>query len=264
MPVMTTYEHGAPCWAELSTPNIQRSRDFYCELFGWSVYTMADTLIGDVDILTLGGVDGPRVAGLLDMADVTLSPNWTCYFNVRDLPRAADAVREAGGEVFFEADVGLGFMALAADTEGAGFGLWHPHVQVHRGAHVVDEPNAMCWLELACQDAAAAQDFYGHVLGWGKPTEFQGATSDKCFMWTMTGRPIARLVCADEPPPDRGSPARWYPYFAVADCDASATAAVRLGATVKVTCTETVHGRLASFADPTEATLDVIQLRPRS
>jgi predicted enzyme related to lactoylglutathione lyase len=264
MPVMTSYEQGAPCWAELSTPDIQRSRAFYCELFGWSVYTMSDELVGDVDILTLGGIDGPRVAGLLDMSDVTVSPNWTCFFNVHDLPQAATAVREAGGEVFAEADVGVGFAAFAADTEGAGFGLWQPFVPVHRGAHVIGEPGAMCWMELSCRDAVAAQDFYGHVLGWEKPTEFQGATSDTWFLWRMTGRVIATLVCPDEPPAESASPAGWHPCFAVAGCDASATTAVRLGASVKVGCTETEHGRFASFIDPTKAPLDIIQLRPRA
>ncbi len=88
------------------------------------------------------------------LADDSLPASWTCYFRTDDIPACLDTVRAAGGLVLMEpTDIAdLGQMALCADPEGADFALWYPyHLQ---GAGVVDEPGAMCWVELAAHDVA--------------------------------------------------------------------------------------------------------------
>ncbi|MDQ6614274.1 MAG: VOC family protein, partial [Actinomycetota bacterium] len=36
MPTRDTAPIGAPCWVDLMTSDTERSRAFYCELFGWT------------------------------------------------------------------------------------------------------------------------------------------------------------------------------------------------------------------------------------
>ncbi|MFC5750445.1 VOC family protein [Actinomadura rugatobispora] len=258
MPQITSHEPGTPSWVELNSPDVGASRAFYRALFGWDSYTLVDAVTGEYEIFTLGGSE---VAGLTPLADDSLSSTWTCYFTVDDVAETAAAIREAGGQVFVDglALGRMGRMALAVDTEGAGFGLWEPG-QLH-GSTVVDEANTVCWVELACRDTEAAQDFYGHVLGWKEPAEFRGVTGDTSYLWRMAGRPVASLAHSGPgSPEDDGVPARWIPCFAVADCDACASEAVRLGAGVTAPCADTPHGRCAELADTTSAPMSIIRL----
>jgi predicted enzyme related to lactoylglutathione lyase len=155
MPEVTSYEPGHPTWAELASPDPERSKDFYCELFGWYSYTLTAD-IGEYEVFTLGGVQGPEVGGMQFLADDSLHSSWTCYFRTADMAASVDAVRAAGGMVLVEpTDVaGLGRMSLCSDLEGADFALWYPGDL--QGAGGMDEPATMCWVELACRDVRAA------------------------------------------------------------------------------------------------------------
>jgi predicted enzyme related to lactoylglutathione lyase len=264
MPQMTWHETGTPSWIELASPDLDRSKAFYGGLFGWYACEMVDVMTGDYELFTVNGVTGPEVAGLVPLADDSMPPTWTIYFTVRDLTGTIKAIRAAGGEVFVdEVDMGhMGAMAVACDTEGAEFALWQPG-ELH-GASMLDEPNSMCWVELACRDPVAAQDFYGQVLGWKEPSEFQGAHGGTSYLWRVGGRLAATMVAGGAGARAEGDheiPARWVPYFGVADCDASASAAVRLGGTVTSSCVDTPNGRCAGLSDSTSAPLSIVQLR---
>ncbi|XVQ10581.1 VOC family protein [Spirillospora sp. CA-255316] len=261
MPKVMSREAGMLSWVELSSPDIRASKAFYHGLFGWGSYQMVDEMLGDYEMFTRNSVGGPEIAGLTPLADDSLPATWTCFFIVDNVVETAQVIRDAGGRMLMDGlKLGrLGTMALACDTEGAGFGLWQSG-ELH-GTAVVDEPNTLCLVELACRDTQAAQDFYGRVLGWQKPTEFRGATGGASYLWRMAGRPVASLARSGPgSPEDDGVPARWIPCFAVTDCDASATEAVRLGASVTAPCTETSNGRCAGLADNTSAPLSIIQL----
>ncbi|GAA2398525.1 VOC family protein [Actinomadura vinacea] len=260
MPEITSYEPGSPNWVELSSPDIEASKAFYCELFDWSVYTVADHWVGDFSIFTRGDVTGPEVAGLTSLADDSISATWICYFSVNDADAAADAVLEAGGQVHMEPTnvAHMGRVVLAADTQGAGFGLWQPFA--FPGAALFDEPNTVSWVELACGDTGKAMDFYGRVLGWSGPTEMQGVVSTY-YVWRVGGRRVAGVVRAAGRRLSGDVPARWMPYFAVPDCEASVAQAERLGGTVRLPCTDTPNGRFSVLSDPTSATLAIIKRR---
>jgi predicted enzyme related to lactoylglutathione lyase len=261
MPEMSSYTPGEPNWIEVSSPDIESTKTFYGGLFGWSSYNVSDAFVGDFSIFTLGEATGPEVAGLTSMADDTVAGTWTCYFSVQSASEAAEKVREADGRVHMEAtDVAhLGRVVLAADTLGAGFGLWQPYALP--GCAVVGEPNTMSWLGLVSRDITASQDFYGHVLGWKEPTVFQGLVVDSVYEWEIADRPVAFMLHADEQLLDDDRPAFWLPYLVVADCDATLTRAVALGGTVILSSTQTRYGRCGAIKDPTSAPLGLLQHR---
>ncbi|MFI0352969.1 VOC family protein [Actinomadura sp. 9N407] len=257
MPEVTSYAPGSPSLMELSSPDVEASKVFYRGLFGWEFYTVADPRLGEFIMFTLGGTAGPETAGLAALADDTMPPTWTCYFTVTDIASAVAAVREAGGTVFADGtDVAhLGRMALVADSQGAGFGLWQQYT--FPGAALVDEPGAMSWAELTCPDIEAAAAFYSHVLGWEGLEDLRGVEGRTYLGWRIGGRPVAGVV-----PPERRllkpGTAHWMPFFGVTDCDASANEAERLGANVLLKCADTPHGRFAMICDPTSALLAVL------
>ncbi|XVQ06432.1 CoA-transferase [Spirillospora sp. CA-255316] len=260
MPEVTSYEPGAPAWVEVVSPDPERSRVFYRGLFGWGFYSLADDRVGAYDIFTLGGaVSGAEVAALSPLADDTTSPTWSCSFTINDGAAAAAAVREAGGQVFGEGHLeGMGQIMLAADTEGAGFCLWRP--AGFPGAAVVNEPNTMCWVQLASRDAVAAERFYRHVLGWQDMTRVPDVAGDAYYEWRANGALVATLVRIGGRAVGEDKSAHWMPCFAVADCDVTAAEAERLGGAVVVPPTETPRGRYALLTDPTAAPLAVIHL----
>ncbi len=257
MPEMTSYPAGAPSWVELLSPDAERARAFYGELFGWGSYTMR-LPHADYEVFTLGRSTDYAVAGMMTAADDGILPTWTCYFNTDDLESAVARVGQAGGRVFVKGSnvAQLGRMALVADNAGAGFGLWLPYTWP--GAAVVDEPGTLCRVGLVCQDEHAACRFYSHVLGWKDPVRSNGINSDTCIEWNIAERSVTSAVCTDQSLPT-GAAAYWMPYFAVTDCDATVIRAIELGGTLQHPSTDTPTGRMALLSDPHGAALAVIR-----
>ncbi|MGI5204771.1 VOC family protein [Spirillospora sp. CA-108201] len=261
MPEVESYELGEPNWVEVSSPDVQVSKRFYGGLLGWSSYDVTDAFVGDFSIFTLGDATGPETAGLTRMADDTITATWTCYFNVQNASAAAERVRQAGGLVYMEAtDVAhLGRVALAADPQGAEFGLWQPYA--FAGCGVVGELNTVSKVGLVTRDPIAAQRFYGHVLGWKEPAVYQGMVVESVYEWEIVGRLFPFMLLANEELLGEGLRAYWLPYVVVADCDASLAEAVVLGGSVNIPLTQSMFGPSAIIKDPTSARLGLLQQR---
>jgi predicted enzyme related to lactoylglutathione lyase len=257
MSLVTEHAPGWPNWVALNTTDISLSQDFYTNLFGWDFYTLTLTERGEVTIFTLGGIQGPEVAGMHPLVDDTEPPSWTCYFRADEVDAMAEAVKAAGGQVLTPpTDVAdLGRSMLCCDSQGAEFALVRPY-NFH-GAGVVDEPSAMCRVELACRDPGEARRFYHYVFGWravDRPSPDSTYTDFKSGEWSVAG-----MVPMDHSWPPRYPP-QWIPYFAVADCDAAAARAVGLGARIPTGPEDQRSGRCAILHDPTGARLGIVAL----
>ncbi|WP_131739815.1 VOC family protein [Actinomadura roseirufa] len=257
MPEVTQYTVGAPCWLDLSTPDMGISRHFYSELFGWSSYTLSGAdFYTDYEMFTLGGVQGPEVAGAQELLDDTLPPTWTCYFRTESAEDAGEVVAAAGGQTTAEVrDVAhLGRMAQFADTQGADFAVWEP--LAFQGAAVWADPSAMRWAELVSPDTVEARRFYGEVFGW--TAEERGYHRSGYIVWHIGEQPVAGMVPMDEFWP-ADHPPHWMPYFTVSDCDVSASRAVELGARLRVPPTDVLGtARFSVMNDPTGARLAIV------
>lgn len=166
MPIRHGAPLGAPSWIDLTTSDLDRARDFYGTVFGWTFESAGPEYGGYVN----AAKDGHPVAGLMANNPQWLSPDtWTIYFHTADVNATAAKVRAAGGCCLDPMEVpAKGFMSLASDPTGAMFGLWQP--LEHRGFEVIGEAGSPVWHQLTTHDHRAAVDFYRDVLGGGPKT----------------------------------------------------------------------------------------------
>lgn len=161
--ITTDFAPGSPCWLDLGAPDVAAAAAFYGAVLGWDYESMGEG--EDMD----GGMfrkDGKIVAGLGKLTEQGARSAWMIYYRVTDAGATAEAVESRGGTVrVAPRDYGeWGRMAQFSDPLGGQFAVWQPGKD--QGFALVDEPGSLSWTELYTTDAAAAKDFYGHVLGW--------------------------------------------------------------------------------------------------
>jgi uncharacterized protein len=244
-----------PVWMDLGTRNVEASKRFYSELFGWTTSESPDPDLGGYTVYQL---DGKAVGGVMDLGDNPAPNSWLPYIGVSDVRATVDAVKAAGGEVLVEPmDVKThGSMAVIRDAAGAAIGLWQPGDNL--GWDVYRETRSVCWNELHTDETEAAERFYGEVFGWvaktqpfpgGEYTTFSRDSGDDfAGMGGLMGAPAAY----------------WLTYIAVDDCEATVAKAKELGATV-LTGPEDIPevGRFAVLLDSEQAAFAVLQPPPQ-
>src|SRR5438552_8907434 len=161
MPTGETAIIGAPCWVDLMTSDVDRSRAFYTELFGWTAEEPNEEFGGYFNFarrgaLVAGCMPNPPDAGVPDV--------WSVYLASDDTAKTVDAAVANGGQVHVPPmAVGeLGTMAVLGDPGGAAVGVWQPGL--HRGFGVVREAGAPSWFELHTRDYEKVVAFYRNVL----------------------------------------------------------------------------------------------------
>lgn len=249
----TEYAEGIPSWVDLSSSDLEGSRRFYSQLFGWTVEA-GPPETGGYSNATLRGA---QVAGIGPQMDPNIPPHWTNYVNVADADAVAGRVSAAGGNlVFGPTDVmEFGRLALFLDPADAALGLWQP--KSHRGAGLVNEPGAFTWSELITSDTAGARTFYREVFGWDPVTHGEGPQEYTEFQ--VGGQSIAGMLPRPPTMPAEVPPF-WGVYFAVADITATLEQAKSLGGAVLMEPTEIPTGTFASLVDNVGAIFSVIQL----
>jgi predicted enzyme related to lactoylglutathione lyase len=253
MAEMTAYEPGVPSWVDLGTPDVSKAAAFYGAVFGWELADQGPEA-GGYGFFTLGG---RNVAGVGPLQGEGQPSAWSTYISTDDVDGALTRVQAEGGTVFVPAmDVmEAGRMAIAADPTGAVFGIWQPGR--HKGADLVNEPNTLCWNELATRDTDRAAAFYQGVFGWKADTQAFGESTYTQFQ--VSDRTIAGMMPMGENFPAEVPP-NWLTYFAVADCDSAVAAAEGGGGSVVTPAIDMSVGRFAVLADPAGAVFAVIQM----
>ncbi|MGW4378419.1 VOC family protein [Kitasatospora sp. NPDC004531] len=258
MPEVTKpYATGTPCWVDLMAKDQQAALDFYRDLLGWQ---------GRPGPAEFGGyavceLNGRAVAGIGPAMAPEGAPEpptvWTTYLATTDAQATQEAIVRAGGTVLAPTmDVGsLGRMLIAADPQGAVFGVWQPGDFF--GAQVVNEAGAVVWNELHTSDIPAATAFYGEAFG----IEIEPMDGvDNYWLPKVGGREVGgATLLANDPP---GTPAHWLTYFAVDDADSTVNALVRSGGTVLAPAFDMPAGRMAVVADPQGAPFALIKPVP--
>jgi predicted enzyme related to lactoylglutathione lyase len=87
---------GAPCWFEVVTRDVDRSRAFYGDLFGWTSEVASAGTPGYIEFRR----EGEMVAGLLPTPEGwDAPPHWGVYFTVEDVDATVKRAEELGGVV---------------------------------------------------------------------------------------------------------------------------------------------------------------------
>lgn len=245
MPTIDSFTPGEPCWVDLMSSDVERSKAFYTELFGWKT-TEAGEEYGNYVTFWKGDA---QVAGLMRQpADSTFPDGWTTYLAVDDIDAAAESARTAGGQVLLEPmTVGdQGRMAMLLDPSGAAIGLWQS--AEHTGFNVNNEAGAPVWHELNTLDYDKALGFYQSVFGW-KPVPLDMAADAR---YSTFGAMAGGVFDARGTLPE-GVPSHWQLYLGVPDVAAATARVVELGGRILREPWESEFGMFASVIDPTGA-----------
>jgi len=233
---------GTPCWIELDSSDVAKSREFYGQLFGWTAQEPNEEFGGYFnyslgDALIAGGMKAPE-----GMPDV-----WSIYLATDDIKRTLDDARAHGGQVIVEAmPVGdLGVMGFLIDPTGASIGVWQPGE--HQGFGKIGEHGAPGWFELHTREYEKALDFYRAVFGWKTQTEAD--TEEFRYTTLVVGEEQHAGVMDASAFLPEGVPAHWSVYFAVDDTDAALAKIDELGGSTVMPAEDTPYGRLAVAAD---------------
>ncbi len=239
-------------WHDLVTRDVETSRKFAAEVFGWS---FEETQGGKAEYL-LASVDGHPVAGLAQMKEAgTHSSQWLTYVTVPDLDAAITAATSAGATLAIKPmeikDRGRG--AVLHDPQGAPFGL------MERAAAAPQGPAApmktWLWHELFTKDVDAAATFYEKLFGL-RPRMVKVGEADHLLLQVDTV-PVVGVL---ETPKPEIRP-HWLPFVRVADIEAVIAKTTALGGRVILAPRPDLrNGTVAIIADPTGAAVGVQQL----
>ena len=122
-----TPQLGRFSWHELMTTDYKKAAEFYKKLFGWQ--TMSEMDMGGGNMYSMFGKGSNRMFGgmfnrMPDMAN--MPPFWMVYILVKDVPKAVDIAKKAGGALHRgPMDIPGGVIAIMGDPQGAAFALHH-------------------------------------------------------------------------------------------------------------------------------------------
>ena len=199
---MTEYEsaHGSIVHIELNTDEIDATREFFGEAFGWEFEEYED-MAGYVG----WRAPNPPKGGFMAPSEGPFSPPSTVfYIGVDDLAEANDAIADAGGEILVE-DMevpGMGIFTMFQDPGGVINAAWEGRYEGEppEGGWPMftDEatPGSIVHFELYSDDPEATQTFHEAVFGW----EFEAAEGDYTMIRPPTP-PSGGVMAANEQMP---------------------------------------------------------------
>jgi predicted enzyme related to lactoylglutathione lyase len=263
MAVMTSHRPGTFSWVDLAAHDVDAAERYYTQLFGWTADRTQFGPDADDVYVTLRK-DGRDAAALYAMDPTQKAQGmpsaWLSYVTVESADEAASRARVLGATVLADAfDVmDVGRMALIGDPTGAMFAAWEP--RRHVGAGIKDDPDSLCWNELATRDRDRAVAFYSTLFDW-TPMPFEESPVPYTMM--MNGEtPVGGIYTM--PASMEGVPPHWAPYFAVEDTDDTLRRSDELGGTTTAPPDDIPGiGRLAGLRDPQGGTFWVLA-PPRS
>ncbi len=253
------WPNGTPCWVDVSEPDVDKAKEFYGAVLGWSAFRDTGADYGHYNI---GQVDGRAAGAIGPLQFDGQTSSWTVYVASDDADGAVKLIKDNGGTVLVEPmDIpGSGRMAIATDPQGAAFGVWQS-AGMH-GAAVYMEPGALAWTDVRTADPDAGREFYSAVFGW-RYQPMEGAPEDYTtihFDEARDGEPVGGIGGMMGTPD--ATPSHWVAYFSVADADGSAAAATARGGQLLGEPVDTPFGRMVTIADPNGATFAVVGPAP--
>ena len=201
-------------WHDLFTSNLEASKTFYGELFGYQ-FTDNDHSV------TFSNADGEQGSLVYIDEVLELPPHWQGCITVQDFVRTAYHVGSEGGKLL---STGKGFVVFT-DPEGA------PLKAVQGSTDVsVDSKSdgAIVWDELLCHNVAKQCEFFQLMTGWEIfQQELWPAGTSILFTSGETTMAGVREVN-----PRKVQNSLWLSYFRVSDVQASMEKVQALGGSV--------------------------------
>lgn len=250
------FRSGEPAWVELCTSHPERAEQFYSALFGWRSRT--EPLSAGGYLLCQSGEDD--VAGIIDagLLHDGRQHGWITYFAVDDLDQALARAQSLGASVQLEPRYlpAAGSGATVLDPAGATLGLYQ--AEARSGVAALNALGTLCWNELSTGDPAGSAEFYQGLFGFASEQR-ESSRGQRYTVLSLDGDPVAGLLALESTWPNE-IPARWMPYFRVADLSASVARVHELGGADLLGPVPSPHGPLHVVDDPDENPLYLIEL----
>jgi uncharacterized protein len=274
-------------WVDIEQQDVQGAIAFYGGLFGWT-FTDATPpgapsryVIAQLDGMDAAGIGRPAEAGgAVEAGGLAAGLSaWNTYIAVDDADAAAARVDAAGGRILQGPTYagGAGRSVTCADPFGVPFRLWQARRRL--GAQAVNQPGGWNFSDLHAADPAESAAFYTNVFGWAiDDFGFAGmirlpgygdhlqSTSDPGIHDRQAGvdaPPGFADAIGWLAPAGPGEEPHWHVTFTVADRDASAAEAERLGGTV-LAQNDSEWTRDALIRDPQGGVFTASQFTPPS
>lgn len=252
----TAWPDGTPCWADLGVTDVAKAREFYRDVFSWTVQPGGPETGG----YSIAELHGRSVAGIGPKMGPPEAPTmWMTYLATSDADATVAKIKSAGGELVMEPMevMDAGRMAAARDPAGAAFGIWQ--ARAFPGAQIVNDPGAMRWNEQMSRDFEGSKAFYAAVFGYEYADMSRDGLSYATFK--VDGRDVGGIggyhagVPAD-------MPAGWRLYFGAADTDALVAQVRAHTGSVIFEPIDHPYGRLATVADDQGARFSLLGVTP--
>jgi uncharacterized protein len=260
MAEFSTYAEGIPCWVDVTSPDLDRSIDFYRGLFGWDAEQATQPEAGGYTLFSLNGK--LVAAGSPPPPDQEGVPShWTTYLASDDADATAEKIRSAGGTVMMDPfDVfDSGRMTIAQDPTGAVFGIWQ--AREHIGAQLANEPGTLNWNECQTNDPEKAAGFYQEVFGYEIDEAPMVEAGEVYRVLKVDGRGIGGIMRIT--PRMEGVTPNWATTFSVGDTDETMRRTDELGGAVLAGPMNIPDvGLYAVLRDPAGAVFGVLQPPP--
>lgn len=252
MPKRETTPKGAPCWVDLMSSDIAKSREFYTQLFGWDAEESNEEEYGGYFSFLK---DGERIAGGMP-AQPGMPDVWSIYLATDDTTKTVETAKTAGAHVVVDTmQVGeYGTMAFLVDPGGAPVGVWQ--AGTHKGSGIVGEAATPSWWELQTRDYDKVLGFYRDVFGW-ETTPVSDSPELRYTTVVEGDAQFAGVMDASAFLPE-GVPSHWAVYFGVDDTDAALARITELGGSTVQPAEDTPYGRLATARDSIGATFKLV------
>lgn len=118
--------HGTLCWADLNTPDPDRAKQFYADLFQWKITEDSDDDPPSGYLHIQNG--GDFIGGIPPVRpnNPRTPAHWLAYFEVMNCDTAAAQARKLGATFYLEPMTmeNVGRFALLADPQGAAFAIF--------------------------------------------------------------------------------------------------------------------------------------------
>ena len=118
---------------EIPSDDIERSKKFYNELFGWKIdkWSGSEAMPEGMDYWLISTVDdkgNKALGGGMMKRQSPQQQGITNYFDVKSVQESSAKVEQLGGKVIMPKSPvpGMGYMAVCTDTENNGFGIFEP------------------------------------------------------------------------------------------------------------------------------------------
>lgn len=263
------YQQGAPCWADVQTPDVEAAKTFYAAVFGWTFQDLptpdgrsyAQAFIGE-DLVSVIAPQNPSQEAAGQPAQ------WNVYFAADDARSLAHDVVHAGGTVQFgPEDVGDTGVMLFMEVPGGGTtGVWQ--AGTHTGSGLYNEHGAFAWTELLTPEPQAAVGFFQHLFGHDI-TEYAQDDGGTYITLMVDGAEVAGIAPArgvEGEKAAQASPASlgWQVYFGVSSASEAVLAAAAAGAEVLVEpeFAEDAGTLVATLKDPQGGVFSVVEIEP--